>query len=53
MAITNKNYEGAKGASLGSMDAYLMTDGMSIGIYDENKFKLRESWDVKTKDGDP
>ena len=53
MAITNKNYEGAKGASLKAMGSYLMTDGMNIGIYDEKTFMLTYSWEVKTKDGDP
>jgi hypothetical protein len=53
VAITNKNYEGAKGASLKTMGSYLMTDGMHIGIYNEKTFKITDSWEVKTRDGDP
>lgn len=26
---------------------------MNIGIYDEDKFKLTETWEVITKDKDP
>jgi len=30
-----------------------MTDGMTIGIYDENTFLQTDSWVVKTNDGHP
>ena len=39
VAISKKDYEGAKGVSLNSLNSYLMTDGMNIGIYDENTFE--------------
>ena len=53
MAISKKDYEGAKGASLKKFNSYLMTDGMNIGIYDEQTFKQTDTWLVDTVDNDP
>ena len=38
VAITNENFEGAKGANLSSMNAYIMAETTKIGIYDDKNF---------------
>jgi len=41
VATTTKNFEGAKGANLSSMNAYVMAEQTKIGIYDEVDFSLQ------------
>ena len=46
VAISNNNYEGAKGCNLPSMGAYIMSEKQKVGIYDQKDFQLIQSWNV-------
>jgi hypothetical protein len=46
VAITSDNFEGAKGANLGGMNAYIMAEKTKIGVYDDRDFKEQQSWEV-------
>jgi hypothetical protein len=39
VTITPENFEGAKGANLGSMGAYVMCEKTKVGIYDQQTFQ--------------
>ena len=47
--ITNQNYEGALGANLGSMNAYIMCEKKNIGVYDQHDFQVLQQWSIPTK----
>ena len=49
VAVTQDNFEGARGANLGSMNAYVMCEKTRIGIYDQVTFKPKQQWNVPTK----
>tara|TARA_B110000285_G_C15078108_1_gene591907 strand:+ start:162 stop:1631 length:1470 start_codon:yes stop_codon:yes gene_type:complete len=49
VAITNKNFEGAVGSNLTSMNAYVMAEKTQIGIYDQHNFNLKQTWSIPTK----
>ena len=49
VAVTQENFEGARGSNLGSMDAYVMCERTRIGIYDQVTFKPKQQWNVPTK----
>ena len=39
VALTNENFEGAKGANLAKYEAYIMAEKTKIGVYDNRQFK--------------
>lgn len=49
VSITNKNFEGAVGSNLSTINAYVMAEKTQIGIYDQHNFVQRQSWSIPTK----
>jgi len=49
VAISNENFEGARGGNLGSMGAYVMCEKTRIGIYNQDTYEPIQQWNVPTK----
>lgn len=49
VAISGANFEGAEGANLPTMNAYIMAEKTKIGVYDDSNFSLIQSWNVPTQ----
>lgn len=50
--ITDKNFEGAKGANLSTQSSYIMAEKTKVGIYDDRNFTEKQSWEIEKKTDD-